>query len=82
MIKIKIEIIPFLRGEEETMATGIIKNNGTGSKTNGNYSFIFYNKAGSVWKAGKFHGFKHTRYIVWRLIYLCLKKTLENKNKK
>lgn len=68
MIKIIIELWSF--GNEKNkkvIAEAIIKNNGTGNWSSGNYTTILKSK-GRVWKQGETKGFLRRQQNVWRLL--------------
>ena len=75
MIRIKIELIPLgLKPAIQTW-TADIANDGTGTRTCGNYKFRIYQKNSTekVWKGGEIRDFQRLRWSVWYLVYLCLK---------
>ena len=59
MLRITIEMLP--GGQEEgkyVMATGIIKNDGTGDKMRGNYKWYFQNRSRRSLRKGRVTGFQ------------------------
>ena len=74
MIKITIEVWP--RGFEtnkRTVATAIIANDISGTKTNGNYWAKLYKRRKAPWKEVKITGFPRQKLSVWELLYRILK---------
>jgi hypothetical protein len=69
MIVITIELVP--RGfakNAQRKGRMIIANDGTGTKTTGNYTVITENAIGSVVFQGRVRGFPRTKHGVWRLL--------------
>ncbi len=80
MVRVKIELVS--RGDEERVTTlhiGVIANDGTGTRTRGNYDFVL-SKRGSaaVYKRGRVEGFPRKVHTAWKLLYLVLKEIFES----
>jgi hypothetical protein len=71
MLKITIELISAITNKTETIAQAQIYNDGSGTKTKGNYKYLFLNE-GKKWGEGEFKNFPRTKENVWDLIYACL----------
>lgn len=89
MIRITVEMVPL--GNENkayVMASGIIHNDGRGTRARGNYGVCISKVAhfppglngGGWWKEGKIEGFPRTRLGVWDLLYRCLRELLGGRN--
>jgi hypothetical protein len=71
MIKIIVELTSAIDGHKEILGEAKICNDGTGTKTNGNYSYELKGKSGHQLKhgKGKVKNFKRKQNNVWKLIY-------------
>ena len=80
MLKVTIEIWPGGSpvGKRE-LATGIIGNDLTGTKTRGNYKarFTKVGKSNAIYKKVRVENFPRTRKTAWELLYLALKEVYE-----
>lgn len=75
MIKISVNLQKW-GFESLTSSLGIMKitNDGTGTKSKGNYKFSIYDKSNSrIIHSGVIKNFLRLKNNVWQLIYLCLK---------
>lgn len=81
MIKIIVELHPF-GDESKKRILGIMKiwNDGTGSKTWGNYRYRIINPSGRRMLHGEIKKFKRT-LNVWNLLHTILKNIIEKENK-
>lgn len=75
MLRITIELV--LHGNEqhaEVLHTGLIANDGTGTKSVGHYRYRF-NARGTArsWKRGSVRDFPRTRSSAWQLLLACLR---------
>jgi len=79
MLRVTVELIPYgLEQFKQHIGTAEIWNDGTGSKTTGNYKFrLSENGNENTWKLGSVSGFKRVQDSVWDLLCLCLRSTLE-----
>ena len=67
MIRITVELVPFgIEERKRIIGTAKIYNDGTGSKTVGNYQTEFNLK--KKWRTGTVKGFKRQQDNVWKLI--------------
>lgn len=81
MIKITVELWPYgIEAKKEVIGEMKIANDGTGTRSIGNYTFKVWSK-GKLWKIGAIKGFHRLRFNVWYLIFNCLITALF-KNKK
>ena len=78
MLRITIELLPYGSEEKKTiLGTGIIYNDGSGDKNNGNYIVSLYNKNSKrIWRCNRILRFKRKRYTAWDLLYKALKETI------
>lgn len=74
MIKVTVELYPFgNESRKRVLCTGKIWNDGTGSKTSGNYRYRLMCVGGSrMWREGSVKGFPRKRKSVWWLLAKCL----------
>jgi len=74
MIRITVELVPFgVEEQARTLCTAKIANDGTGSKTRGNYRYRFEQVGrNAAWRKGRVTGFRRKREHVWRLVLKCL----------
>jgi len=78
MIKITIEMWP--RGYEQNkkkIAEMTIVNDGSGTKTKGNYYFNMWLKRFAPWKSGKIENFSRGSKNIYYLIQQCLNEALK-----
>ena len=80
MIKVTIELIPAFGGPIKHLGTGYIMNDGTGTKTKGNYKVRFLQRNGSRWKEGKVKDFPRRKLLAWDLLYRSLKAIVRDRN--
>ena len=83
MIRVTIELVP--HGNESktrTLHVGVIANNGTGSKTKGNYYFALSQRGSrKVWKSGVVQGFPRKSRGAWNLLYRVLEEAAERRGR-
>lgn len=74
MLVIKIELWPLGDGcKAETLGVAKIVNDGTGTRSVGNYTLSIFRKGSSkVLKSGRISGFPRLRKGPWELLMLCL----------
>ncbi len=81
MIKIIVELHPY--GDEsrkQVLSEAKIWNDGTGTKTRGNYKFQILTQGSSgIWKSGSLANFPRKQKNVWYLLFLCLNSILKDK---
>lgn len=74
-----IELVPM--GDEaraRTIHTAVIANDGTGTKSQGNYRYALSRRGSTKpWKVGKLHGFPRLRLGAWQLLYRVLAEALD-----
>lgn len=68
MIVVKVELHSAITGEVRTIAKAEIANEGTGSKTVGNYTARFMGRRGTVNRIGHVTGHRRLALSVWSLI--------------
>jgi len=71
MIKITIDLIPALdpiKGQR-TIAEAEIRNDATGTKTKGNYTYSLHTAKKMYYATGRITGFKRKGYNVWALLF-------------
>ena len=74
MLYVKIELWPHgLTTQKQILFEGGIANDGTGTKTTGNYTFAFANCKSHRAKKGEVRNFKRLNKSSLELLYLCLK---------
>lgn len=73
MVKITAEMLPLGFDDGKYIISKIeIANDGTGSRTVGNYTYKLFDKLGRVIKTGSVKGFHRRRDNVWKLLKLIL----------
>jgi len=81
MLRVTIEVVH--HGDEshsETIATGKIVNDGTGTLNKGNYRVELYDRAGRLWRFGEVRDFPRRRLLAWDLLHRALTKLVTNRN--
>jgi len=73
MIVIKVELHSAITGKVTTLATAKICNDGTGTKTRGNYRGIFFGKDGRIMKDCAVLNWPRKARHVWKLVGECMK---------
>lgn len=89
-ITVKIELLPYgFEENKSTLGSAVIEeleakiyNDGTGTRTRGNYVFKFFDKLGRLRTTGEIKDFPRKELNAWSLLYLCLDKMIGNKNAK
>jgi len=83
MLVIKIELWPKGNSSKaKVIHTGWIGNDGTGSKTKGNYRFGLSqrNRPKTVLRKGNIKDFPRKRLSAWDLLYRCLREAVGERN--
>ena len=78
MIRVTVEMVPF--GVEELatkLAILFIANDGSGSRTRGNYNYSI-STGKKTWRKGRIENFPRRSCSVWNLIYRVLRGVFEN----
>lgn len=75
MIRVTVELLPGGLGPAEHLGTAFITNDGTGTKTKGNYSVWLSQRRrpNTVWREGVVKGFRRKRFSSFHLLFLALK---------
>lgn len=74
MIKIILEMWPYgFKDAKRKICEGIIGNDGTGTKTKGNYNVKLLDRANNMMKEGRVENYPRKEKHVWYLVYLALK---------
>jgi len=81
MIKITVDFVKWGIGKPEELSVMTIANDGTGTKTRGNYTYkITQKRTGVLWKSGRIDDFPRKRLGHWDLIFRCLKDAIGDRN--
>lgn len=83
MIRIKIELVPFgIESEKRGIGHITIENDGTGTKTNGNYNVKLskIRLPNQLWKNGRVEGFPRRKLGAYDLLYRSLKNIIGDRN--
>ena len=76
MIRITVELVSARTGETTRIASATIANEGTGTRTRGNYNADFLLKRRRVWRTSRIVDYPRQSKNVWYLIYRALKVAL------
>lgn len=76
MIRITVEMVPGGVGEPVLLGRAIIANDGTGTKTRGNYRGTFWRKQRAPWRCTSVKNFPRQRDSVWHLLHQLLGEAL------
>lgn len=69
MLRVTVELVPWgIEEEKRTLKVLEIYNDGTGSKTKGNYGYRFKRTNGSVYRHGRIVGHNRLSESVWNLV--------------
>lgn len=84
MIRITVELIPFGLLSPVHLGTADIINDGTGTRSIGNYTVRLSRKGqpGSTWKTAVVRGFPRLRLGAWDILYLALHAVVGKRNQK
>ena len=81
MLRVTIELVPWgMESQKRTLATADIINDGSGTKSSGNYNFRLDDKAGRVWKSGRVEGFPRKRLLAFDLLFRALNNVIGERN--
>lgn len=75
MIKVKITLHSAIDGHEEELGSLDIWNDGTGSKTKGNYEYRLLSDHGKIFRSGRITGYPR-RLSAPNLVYRVLKRAV------
>lgn len=84
MIRVTVELLPYgLEQNKQHLGTVVIANDGSGTKSRGNYKFRLSRRGQpeSAWLVGTVENFPRLRLTAYDLLYLALKKVLEGRHK-
>ena len=82
MIRVTVELLSGGFGPAEHIGTAYITNDGTGTKTSGNYD-VWLSQRGRpswTWREGEVQGFRRKKMLAWDLLYLALKACVGDRN--
>lgn len=68
MIQITVELVPGGVGEPVLIGRAIIANDGSGTRTRGNYRGTFWRKQRYPWRCSRVENFPRQRLSVWHLL--------------
>ena len=82
MIRITVELIPHGIGKPKHLGTMVIGNILSGTRTQGDYFYKMFNKAGHRFRnrKGTIKSFPRERLLVWDLLYRILRKEFGERN--
>lgn len=81
MLRVTIELVPWgLESQKRVLATAEIINDGSGTRTRGNYVFRLFDRAGRLWKSGRVEGFPRQRLLAFDLLFRALKNAIGDRN--
>lgn len=83
MIRVTVELLPLGREKDkELLGVAYITNDGSGSRTKGNYRFTLSKKGNpnSIWKRGAVLGFPRKRLLGWDLVFRALRACVGERN--
>jgi hypothetical protein len=82
MIVVRIEVHSARTGEVEKKGVLTIANDGSGTPTNGHYTFKVMKHIGrpGVWKQGSVQNFPRSRLGPWDLLYRALREAVGKRN--
>lgn len=80
MVRVTVELVPRGRGEPRHLGTAEIYNDGSGSRTRGNYKYRLFSKSKRVWKTGGIEGFPRTQRLGWDLLFRVLRSAVGDRN--
>ncbi|NQT91448.1 MAG: hypothetical protein HQ559_01710 [Lentisphaerae bacterium] len=78
MIRVTVELVSAVTGEVSHLGTAKIYNDGTGTKTRGNYGVRLskWGRPNALWKSGELRSFPRLAAGAWDLLFLALKSAL------
>ncbi len=83
MIRVTVELLPGGFGPAEHMHTAYITNNGSGTKTRGNYD-VWLSQRGrpnTTWREGKVKGHRRKKYSAFHLLRLALEACIRDEER-
>lgn len=90
MIVIRVELWPYgFEEQKETLGTAVIFNNGTGTKSSGNYRAIFGKRGQDLlktirgrrpWREVEVKDFPRERLLGWDLVFRALRAAVGDRN--
>ena len=76
MIRITIDLVSARTGETTRIGCAVIRNDGTGTRTRGNYDVMFGSKRKSAWRTAHVVDYPRLSKNVWYPVYRALKVAL------
>jgi hypothetical protein len=81
MIRVTVELVSAITGKTEVLGVGTITNDGTGTKTSGNYTVSLSKRGGkSHWCTANLYDFPRRKLLAWDLLYRALRETVGYRN--